>query len=125
VAHAVQAHSYSAQVTPLTLEAKIVQDADRLDAIGAIGVARCFYVAGRMGSSLYEALDPQAQQRPLQDTRYALDHSRPSCSVCRKDSRRLPVQPWRGAPGEDAGVCGAVPGRALISRPGAPALLAP
>ena len=27
-----------------------------------------------MGSSLYEALDPQAQQRPLQDTRYALDH---------------------------------------------------
>lgn len=74
VAHAVQAHSYSAQITPLTLEAKIVQDADRLDAIGAIGVARCFYVAGRMGSSLYEALDPQAQQRPLQDTRYALDH---------------------------------------------------
>jgi uncharacterized protein len=74
VAHAVQAHSYSAQITPQTLEAKIVQDADRLDAIGAIGVARCFYVAGRMGSGLYEAQDPQAEQRPLQDARYALDH---------------------------------------------------
>lgn len=74
VAHAVQAHSYSAQITPHSLEAKIVQDADRLDAIGAIGVARCFYVAGRMGSGLYESLDPQATARPLDDKRYALDH---------------------------------------------------
>ncbi|WP_443114757.1 HD domain-containing protein [Herbaspirillum seropedicae] len=74
VAHAVQAHSYSAQVTPQSVEAKIVQDADRLDAIGMIGVARCFYVAGRMGSALYEPLDPQAQARSLEDGRYALDH---------------------------------------------------
>ncbi|MET3435115.1 uncharacterized protein ABIC71_004631 [Herbaspirillum seropedicae] len=74
VAHAVQAHSYSAQVPPQSLEAKIVQDADRLDAIGMIGVARCFYVAGRMGSALYEPLDPQAQARSLEDGRYALDH---------------------------------------------------
>ncbi|MCI1016434.1 HD domain-containing protein [Herbaspirillum sp. C7C2] len=74
VAHAVQAHSYSAQITPQSLEAKIVQDADRLDAIGAIGVARCFYVAGRMGSALYEPLDPQAHGRVLEDRRFALDH---------------------------------------------------
>lgn len=74
VAHAVLAHSYSAGVAPRSLEARIVQDADRLDAIGAIGVARCFYVAGRMGSSLYHAGDPQADERSLDDQRYALDH---------------------------------------------------
>ncbi len=74
VAHAVEAHSFSAGIAPRTLEARIVQDADRLDAIGAIGVARCFYTAGRMGSALYEAGDPQARQRTLDDRRYALDH---------------------------------------------------
>jgi uncharacterized protein len=74
VAHAVQAHSFSAGVTPRTIEAKSLQDADRLDAVGMIGVARCFYVAGRMGSSLYDAADPHAAGRPYDDRRFALDH---------------------------------------------------
>ena len=76
VAHAVVAHSFSAGIEPLTLEAKTLQDADRLDAIGMLGVARCFYVAGRMGSALYDPLDPHASERPLDDRRYALDHFR-------------------------------------------------
>ncbi len=76
VAHAVAAHSFSAGIEPLTLEAKTLQDADRLDAIGMLGVARCFYVAGRMGSALYDPLDPHASERPLDDRRYALDHFR-------------------------------------------------
>ncbi len=74
VAHAIEAHSHSAAITPTTLEAKILQDADRLDAIGMIGVARLFYVAGRMGSNLYDPVDPHAEKRPLQDKRFAVDH---------------------------------------------------
>ncbi|MEN2471671.1 HD domain-containing protein [Burkholderia sp. GS2Y] len=74
VAHAVEAHSFSAGVAPTTLEAKTLQDADRLDAIGMLGVARCFYVAGRMGSALYDPVDPHASERALDDTRFAIDH---------------------------------------------------
>jgi uncharacterized protein len=73
-AHAIEAHSFSAAVTPSKLEAKTLQDADRLDALGMLGVARCFYVAGRMGRALYDPADPHATQRPLDDTRYTLDH---------------------------------------------------
>jgi uncharacterized protein len=74
VAHAIAAHSFSAGIAPETLEARIAQDADRLDAIGAIGVARCFYVAGRMGSRLYDPTDPSADGRDLDDAAFALDH---------------------------------------------------
>jgi len=74
VAHAIEAHSFSANITPLTLEAKLVQDADRLDSLGMLGVARTFYVAGRMGSALYDPLDPEAKARDYNDTRFCLDH---------------------------------------------------
>ncbi len=73
-AHAIEAHSFSASIAPETLEARIMQDADRLDAIGAIGIARCFYVAGRMGSSLYDPDDPAAANRTLDDRNFALDN---------------------------------------------------
>lgn len=74
VAHAILTHSFSASIAPETLEAKILQDADRLDAIGMVGAARCFYIAGRMGSGLYDATDPLAENRPLDDKRFAIDH---------------------------------------------------
>ncbi len=73
-AHAIEAHSFSAGIAPETREARILQDADRLDAIGAIGIARCFYVAGRMGSRLYNPVDPSASNRDLDDRNFALDH---------------------------------------------------
>ncbi len=74
LAHAIEAHSFSAAIEPRTLEAGILQDADRLDAIGAIGIARCFYTGGRMGSLLYDADDPGAERRELDDRRFAIDH---------------------------------------------------
>jgi uncharacterized protein len=39
---------------PSSLEARIVQDADRLDALGAIGIARCFAYGGAKGRQIYE-----------------------------------------------------------------------
>lgn len=74
VAHAIEAHSYSAGIAPLTPEARVLQDADRLEALGAIGLARTFYVAGRLGSALFDAEDPFASARPLDDRRWAIDH---------------------------------------------------
>jgi uncharacterized protein len=74
VVHAIEAHSFSAGIAPQTLEARIVQDADRLDALGAIGLARLFYTAGRMGSALAHSDDPGAAQRSADDRAYALDH---------------------------------------------------
>ncbi len=74
VAHAILTHSFSAGLMPETLEARILQDADRLDAIGMVGAARCFYIAGRMGSALYDPADPLAENRPLDDKAFAIDH---------------------------------------------------
>ncbi|MBP2547437.1 uncharacterized protein J2858_000330 [Neorhizobium galegae] len=74
VAHAILTHSFSAGLAPQTLEAKILQDADRLDSLGAIGIARTFYTAGRMGSKLYEPADPKGEHRVLDDKTFSLDH---------------------------------------------------
>ncbi|KRB50250.1 phosphohydrolase [Rhizobium sp. Root708] len=74
VEHAITAHSFSANIAPETLEARILQDADRLDAIGMVGAGRCFYIGGRMSSLLYDPLDPSGENRPLDDRRYVIDH---------------------------------------------------
>ncbi|WP_029686733.1 phosphohydrolase [Tatumella saanichensis] len=74
VSHAVEAHSFSAGISAETLEAKIVQDADRLESLGAIGLARVFYTSGALGRSLFDSQDPFARERPLDDVRWALDH---------------------------------------------------
>jgi uncharacterized protein len=74
VEHCIESHSFSAGIRPKSLEAMILQDADRLDAIGMIGVARCFYVAGMLEERLYDPMNPEAKGRKLDDSTYALDH---------------------------------------------------
>ncbi|EKF20222.1 HD domain protein YedJ [Nitratireductor pacificus pht-3B] len=73
-AHAIEAHSFSASIAPRTQEARVLQDADRLEALGALGIARTFYIAGKMDASLFDFDDPLAGNRPLDDKRFALDH---------------------------------------------------
>ena len=72
--HAILAHSYSANIKPLTLEAKIVQDADRLDSLGAIGIARCLQVGTSLGTSLYNSEDTFCKKRVPDDINYTVDH---------------------------------------------------
>jgi uncharacterized protein len=74
IAHAITTHSFSAGIPPTTLEAKVVQDADRLDAIGAIGVARCLLTGGALARPLYHPTDPFCQQRQPDDLAYTIDH---------------------------------------------------
>ncbi|OUR99738.1 hypothetical protein A9Q84_01560 [Halobacteriovorax marinus] len=74
VFHAIEAHSYSANIETTTMEARVIQDADRMESLGSIGLARTFYVSGLMGSSLFESNDPFAKKRELDDKSFAVDH---------------------------------------------------
>lgn len=76
--HAIEAHSFSANIEARTLEAKIVQDADRLDGLGAVGIARCFATAGSLKRPFYSDTDPFCDQlynqRSPDDNQFTLDH---------------------------------------------------
>ena len=74
VCHAIEAHSFSANLPANTLEAKLLQDADRMEALGAIGLARVFYTSGRMEREMFDPYDPLAKHRQLNDMQFALDH---------------------------------------------------
>ncbi|AGB12518.1 HD domain-containing protein [Vibrio parahaemolyticus] len=74
IAHAIEAHSFSANIRPNTLEAQIVQDADRLDALGAIGVTRCIQVSTHFNAQLYNDNDIFAKERELNDKQFTVDH---------------------------------------------------
>jgi uncharacterized protein len=74
VHHAIAAHSFSARIAPQTIEARVVQDADRLDALGAIGIARCLMLGGQLGRVLYDPADPFAERRTPSDRVSSLDH---------------------------------------------------
>jgi uncharacterized protein len=74
VHHAIEAHSFSAGLATRSLEARVVQDADRLDSLGAIGIARCLLVGGHLNRPLFDADDPFCDRREPDDARYTLDH---------------------------------------------------
>ncbi len=74
VQHAILTHSFSANLEPKTLEAQVVQDADRIDGFGTVGILRALYVSGRLNRLLFDEKDPLASERPLDDQKYSLDH---------------------------------------------------
>jgi len=77
ICYCIRTHSYSKRLVPATLEAKILQDADRLDALGAIGIARTFSVGGSERRSFYNPDDPfWKSSRELDDREWTLDHFR-------------------------------------------------
>lgn len=75
ICYCIRAHSYSKRLVPASLEGKILQDADRLDALGAIGIARTFSVGGSENRTFYNADDPFCRSdRDLDDMQWTLDH---------------------------------------------------
>jgi uncharacterized protein len=74
IAHAIEAHSFSAAIVPKTPEAKVLQDADRLDALGAVGLARTLMLGAEMNRPFYQAEDPFCDSRAPDDSIYTLDH---------------------------------------------------
>lgn len=52
IKHCIITHRFRTDNRPKTIEAKILFDADKLDALGSIGIARCFMLAGQFGQSL-------------------------------------------------------------------------
>lgn len=74
IAHAIEAHSFSAGIPPRTREAKVLQDADRLDALGAVGLARTLMLGATLQREFYHPVDPFCQSREPDDSLYTLDH---------------------------------------------------
>lgn len=74
VLYAIDVHRFSRGIVPKTSEAKILQDADRLDAMGAIGIARVFMTGGSLGRALYSPEDPFCRAREPDDGQWNLDH---------------------------------------------------
>lgn len=71
---AIRSHSHSAGIQPSFEVSRALADADRLESLGAFGIARTFYVSGVMGRSIVSMHDPFATARELDDLTFAVDH---------------------------------------------------
>jgi uncharacterized protein len=74
IAEAILVHSYSLGRIPRTPLGEALQDADRLEAVGALGILRTASTGARMGASFFDGNDPWANARPLDDRAFTVDH---------------------------------------------------
>jgi uncharacterized protein len=74
VAEAIRTHSFSRGETPKGDLGRALCDADRLEALGAIGLFRTISTGVRMGARYFDPDDPWARDRPLDDKVYSIDH---------------------------------------------------
>jgi len=74
ISDAIRDHSFSQNKIPKTLEGQILQDADRLDALGAIGIARVFATGGSLKRPFYNIDDPFCKKRIPDDKTWTIDH---------------------------------------------------
>jgi len=74
VADAVRDHAFSRGAEPATPLGRALQDADRLEALGAIGLMRTIATGVRMDARWFDADDPWAERRPLDDRTFSVDH---------------------------------------------------
>jgi len=74
ISNAIRDHSFSQNKTPESIVGKILQDADRLDAIGAIGIARVFATGGSLKRPFYNKDDPFCKTRKPDDKTWTVDH---------------------------------------------------
>lgn len=71
IVHAIRAHRYSSGIDPETTEARVLSDADNLDAMGAVGIARTFMQSGEQGRDITDATDHiRAKLLNLKDRMY-------------------------------------------------------
>ncbi len=72
ILHCIRSHRFRKDPIPQTLEAKVLFDADKLDAIGAVGVARAFLFAGELGACLHNPnlLPEESEPYSRNDTGY-------------------------------------------------------
>ena len=64
IVHCVRTHRFRDRRQPVTLEARVLFDADKLDAIGAVGVARAYLFAGELGACLHNPTVPPEEAEP-------------------------------------------------------------
>lgn len=74
IAVAVEEHSYSRGLTPSSDLGRALQDADRLETLGSIGLMRVFSTGTRMGARYFHPGDPWAEHRELDDMKFSIDH---------------------------------------------------